>query len=313
VNQSLTVLIPYYKRRYLEAALESLAVQTNQNFDVFIGDDNSPEDPSDIIEKFRGRLKINYRRFSENFGRTSLTGQWNRCVRETSSEWVWLFSDDDLATADCVADFYDTLVQTANRFDLYRFNTKVIDGDNKVLYDSPAHPPVETEAEFVFGKLSQGRMSFAVEYIFRRSAFEAAGGFIHFPLAWCSDDASWLAFSRRTGTCTMPKAKVLWRLSASNLSAPDPKLVGAKLGAFRKYLLWLRREFQDSAIHQRIRDEAGKWFPHQIKHWGGKPGWLAGVRFWLFFSWFTHKWDYALFRQLVQVPPIRASLKKMFR
>src|SRR5580700_7490373 len=117
-----TIVIPYYKLRYLDAALGSLATQTRSGFKVFIGDDASPEDPREIIGKYQGRLDIQYRRFAENLGGVSLAGHWNRCVHETNSEWVWLFSDDDLAGPDCMDAFAGTLAETAGSFDVYLFD-----------------------------------------------------------------------------------------------------------------------------------------------------------------------------------------------
>ena len=313
--QSLTVAIPYYKNRYFEAALESLARQTDQKFDVFVGDDASPEDPSEVIQKFQGRLKIRCRRFPDNMGRHSLVAHWNRCVRESSSEWVWLFSDDDVASPNCIAEFYKVLAGTGGVFDLYRFNTKTINASGKIIHDAPRHPVVEQAGDFLFAKFAGGRTSFAVEYIFRREAFETAGGFIDFPLAWFSDDASWIAFSRRTGIRTMPDANVFWRLSDLNISAVNSKLASIKLNAFRKYLLWLRQEFPDRVIQKKLRNEVGRWFPDALHQWGGRPDLVAGLKFWFFFTWFTHKGDFKLLRRFVNITRVRGlgMLKKLFR
>jgi glycosyltransferase involved in cell wall biosynthesis len=313
MNQSLTIAIPYFKRRYLEAALESLARQSDQNFDVFIGDDASPENPSGIIKQFQGRLNIKYRRFPENLGGNSLAAHWNRCVQETASEWVWLFSDDDMVSENCVAEFYKVLAGTDGSFDLYRFNTKIINAEGKIIYDPPKHPMVEAADEFLFAKFIDRRTSCAVEYIFRRSAFNTRGGFINFPLAWCSDDASWLAFSRRTGIRTIQNADVQWRLSDSNLSAANPALIKIKLNAFRQYLLWLRGEFPDPTIQQKLRMEVAKWFPDQVDRWGGKPGLVAGMQFWRFFSRYTRNSDFELLRTLLNLPRVRGynRLKKL--
>ncbi len=82
MNYSLTIVIPYYKLRFLDAALASMAAQTNKKFKVFIGDDASSEDPSKIIQGYRSRLDMDYRRFPDNLGSISLAGHWNRCIRE---------------------------------------------------------------------------------------------------------------------------------------------------------------------------------------------------------------------------------------
>ena len=300
MNNFLTVVIPYYKRRFLDAALASLAGQTDKNFKVFIGDDGSPEDPAEIIQKYRGQLEINYRRFPDNLGRTSLVRHWNRCVRETNSEWVWLFSDDDVAATDCVESFAETLSETRGSFEIYRFNIKVINEEGVTVEQPASHPTVETGDEFALEKIKGTRFSFAVEYIFRRKVFDTADGFVDFPLAWCSDDASWIAFARKNGIRTIEGGGISWRKSSLNLSAPKPEHIKKKLAAFRSYLVWLRKEFPDPAFQQNLCAEVARRFPDTM-NWWGKPGLMEGVKFWFFFARFTGQMNVTLLRKLLGI------------
>ena len=290
------------KRDYLDLSLASLARQVDQTFTVSVGDDASPQDPTEIIRKYQSAIKMKYRRYGNNLGRTSLTAHFNRCVRETSSEWIWLFSDDDLASEDCVGSFRKTLSDTNGSFDVYRFKTKLIDAKGTLIYDPPVPPLCETGAEFLFASMSTGRSSWGGLCIFRRSAFEAADGFVDFPLGWFSDDASWIAFSRRSGIRTIDGGEVFWRLSDVNLSSPKPEHVGKKLAAFRNYLLWCKREFPDDALQQKLRSQVAVWFPDQIDFWGGEPRLMEGLRFWLFFSRFTRNNNYGLLRRFLRLP-----------
>lgn len=302
MKPALTIVIPYYKVCFLDAALGSLAQQTNRNFDVFVGDDASLEPPQEVIQKYQNKLKLTYHRFSENLGQTSLVQHWNRCVRKTSSEWIWLFSDDDLISPQCVEAFYKTLEETSQQFDLYRFDLKIIDQHEALLHQPLPHPVFETAAEFVFAKLNQGRCSCAVEYIFRRTTFESAKGFVDFPVAWFSDDASWITFARPKGIRTISDGEVSWRQSGLNLSRPNPQHTGAKLLACRKYLQWLNREFPDPNWQQKLRHAVQWWLPTQVELWGGKPPLLDGIKFWVFFSAFTHHMNLRLLQNFLGVP-----------
>jgi glycosyltransferase involved in cell wall biosynthesis len=288
MDSSLAVVVPYYKRDYLDLTLASLARQLDKTFTVFVGDDASPQDPTEIIRKYKSSIKVKYRRYDVNLGQAAPAAHWNRCVRETSSEWIWLFSDDDLASGDCVGSF-----------DVYRFKTKLIDADGNSILKPSAPPLYETGAEFLFARMSTGRSSWAVEYVFRRSAFDAAGGFVNFPLAWFSDDASWIAFSRRSGIRTIDGGEVSWRQSDVNVSSPKPEHVGKKLAAFRNYLLWCKREFPDDTLRQKLRSHVAAWLPAQIPFWGGEPRLRDGIRFWVFFCRFTRKCDYRLLRRFL--------------
>lgn len=286
MSNFLTVVIPYYKLRYLDAAMASLAAQSRQEFKVFIGDDASPEDPSALIRKYEDVLDIRYHRFDQNLGLSSLVRQWDRCVRETDSEWVWLFSDDDVAEPGCVESFLSALEKTEGRFNIYRFNTDIIDGNDVVIHKLPNHPQFESVTDFALAKVAFKRFSFGVEHIFRRSAFDAANGFVEFPLAWCSDDASWIVFGQSSGFCTMEVGRVLFRKSGINFSSPRPELVGQKLEAFRLYLLWLSNKFPDPSFHQRLKFGVRK-FASQLRYWGGPPKIAEGLKFWWFFVKFT--------------------------
>lgn len=284
---SLSVVIPYFKLKYLGATLESFASQHDGSFSVFIGDDCSPEDPSALLEKYRERLNITYKRFAENLGRTSLAAHWTRCVAEVRSEWVWLFSDDDVASPDCVAHFREALVSTERKYDVYRFNLCVIDACGKKTRTPPVHPIWESSREFAFAKLLDGRYSMAVEYVFRKTAFASMGEFPQYPVAWCADDASWLILSRQTGIFTIADTIVSWRYSGLNLSTPSPVNAGKKLEAWRKYLEWILMEFPEPEFHVRYRAAVSKWLPQWLIQSGERPNFLDGVRFWFFFTRYT--------------------------
>ncbi len=54
----LAIIVPYYKYSFFESTLQSLAAQTNKNFKVYIGDDCSPENPADLLEKYKSRINF---------------------------------------------------------------------------------------------------------------------------------------------------------------------------------------------------------------------------------------------------------------
>ena len=76
----LAIIIPAYKPNYLAETLESLAVQTNKNFRVYVGDDASPHDIKKIVDEFHNTLDIRYHRFQENMGAFSLVKHFRKVV-----------------------------------------------------------------------------------------------------------------------------------------------------------------------------------------------------------------------------------------
>ncbi len=242
---SLAIVIPAFKPDFFRVALESLDCQTDRRFRVYVGNDGGPESLESICADFPG-LDLEYSRFPDNLGGSSLTEHWDRCVSMSHEPWVWLFADDDVMAHDCVASFYASL-EDLDGHDIVRFNTSIIDAEGATVQVNPPHPPVESGADFVFSRLKGDRSSFAVEYIFRRRAYEAVGGFPDYPAAWCADDASWCILSRRGGIRTLGTGRVYWRASGLNISDMKRHRSGEKLAAITRYLHFVDREVRPNA------------------------------------------------------------------
>ena len=130
----LAIIIPYFKITFFEATLQSLAAQTCQDFKVYIGDDASPEDPSMLLEKYKGIFDFVYHRFETNLGGISLTQQWERCIALSKEEdWVMILGDDDVLGKNVVEEFQkkkDSITQEG--INVVRFATQIIDEKGKI-------------------------------------------------------------------------------------------------------------------------------------------------------------------------------------
>ena len=124
-TKRLAFVIPAFKERFLAATLASLAEQTNQDFSVYIGDDASQYNLPEIIEPFRDKLKLQYRRFNDNLGHNSLVKHWGRCVDLSTEEYFCLLADDDVIDRNCVAEFYADLNESNERYDVYKFSNSL--------------------------------------------------------------------------------------------------------------------------------------------------------------------------------------------
>ena len=102
----LAIVIPYFKLNFFESTLDSLAIQTDNRFKVYIGNDYSPDDPKPLLEKYKGILKFQYVEFENNLGKKSLVKQWERCIAEVHDEdWIVILGDDDVLSKNCIEDF----------------------------------------------------------------------------------------------------------------------------------------------------------------------------------------------------------------
>ncbi len=218
-QNKLAIVIPAYKATFLAAALDSIAAQTCQDFTLYIGDDCSPHQLGEIVERYRNKINLVYKRFDTNLGGKDLVAQWERCIdMSQDEEWIWLFSDDDVMEPQCVEEFYKTIMDNPQT-GLVHFDICRLDDATAIVTPLPVYPK-HCSAKFYLDEKTKGHIiSFVVEFIVRRDIFFGQGRFQNFDLAWGSDFISWLKFADAAGGIdTCGNAKVLWRKSDENIS-----------------------------------------------------------------------------------------------
>jgi glycosyltransferase involved in cell wall biosynthesis len=217
--KKLAIVIPYFKRHFFKETLLSIKNQTNKDFHLYIGDDNSPFDPTGLIsECFGDSNAVTYIKFDNNLGSIHLTRQWERCIDTATETYIWLFSDDDVMPADAVERFYK-FIENYPDAELVRFNMNIINDKHQVITFGPPHPPHETSHDFIIRRLQGQCISSACEYIFTKDIYLRKDKFVNFPVGWAADDATWLKFGTDTGIYTIPGTPVLWRFGATNISS----------------------------------------------------------------------------------------------
>ena len=218
--QQLSIIIPYYKRAFFEATLDSLANQTNKCFKVFIGDDASPEDPTIILKKFEGQFIFEYHRFNQNLGGNSLVKQWNRCIDfcGNDSSWIMILGDDDVLGANVVEEFYNNIENINNlNLNVVKFSTLVIDENNNPISKIYVNKKNEKATDALCYKLLNKNRSSLSEHVFRKSIYKQIG-FKEYDLVWHSDDMAWLEFSNFSNLYCITDEKVYIRVTDKCIS-----------------------------------------------------------------------------------------------
>lgn len=215
MSKELAIVIPYYKIKFFKETLRSLGNQTDKRFNVYIGNDNSPECPKGIIDEFDGEVSIYYKRFDNNLGGQSLPKQWDRCINLIKDEtWVMVLGDDDMLENNVVESWYNEKEDLIN---LYKFSTQMYFMDEHKYSFTYSHPEYENSLEAFYRKFKGQTRSSLSEYIFKKSVYKKIG-FKNYPLGWYSDDRAWLDFSNNKKIKTINGAKIIIRVSGLSIS-----------------------------------------------------------------------------------------------
>lgn len=245
-ESKIAIIIPAYKSRFLRQTLDSLAAQTCRDFAVYVGDDASPEPLEAIVRSYEGKLSVTYHRFAENLGGRDLVAHWERCIGLSGEPLVWLFSDDDLLPPDGVERVLAASRREGTEKAFFRLPLIVVDAEGQ---QKLANPPLTegktSDYAFLLDKLNGRISSAAIEYVFSRDVWRASGGFVSFPLAWCSDDATWARFARYAGGMTnVPGAPVCWRNAEGENISNSSRFDREKLCATTLFIRWIARTYK---------------------------------------------------------------------
>lgn len=221
----LAIVIPYFKLTFFEETLHSLSIQTDKRFKVYIGDDASPENPSVLLENYKGQFEFVYCRFEENLGSISLVQQWNRCIALTATEeWLMVLGDDDYLSQTCIEDFYTHLpIIIGNHCTVVRYATEVNDVIHQNRSPIYTHPELEKITDFFCRRIANVTRSSLSEYVFKREAY-LKYNFHNYGLAWYADDRAWLEFSDFGTIYTINTSHLIIGLSDQNISRATYKI-----------------------------------------------------------------------------------------
>ncbi len=248
----LAIIIPYFKATFFEETLVSLSAQTNQNFNIYIGDDASPEVPMLIIKPYLGILNISYKRFKNNLGSISLTKQWERCIALSNNEkWIMILGDDDVLGPSVVEKFYSNYTDFNGKINVIRFPTISIDENTQKISKIFTHPQWEMPGASAFRRISGHTRSSLSEHIFRKEIY-IKYGFYNFPLAWHSDDRAWLEFTEGQPIFTSNEAIVYIRNSALNISGKTDNEEEKYMASIAYYNYLLQKQLHQFTKPQKL-------------------------------------------------------------
>jgi glycosyltransferase involved in cell wall biosynthesis len=214
----LAIVIPYFKINFFKETLESLALQTDQRFTVYIGDDASPDAPEELLKKFEGKFNFIYKKFSTNLGSVSLVKQWERCINMMEDEeWFMLLGDDDLLSENVVKEFYQELSELEKISCVVRFASVLINEKSDKISGEFHHPKLEKAIDSYCRKLKGETRSSLSEYILRKSSYDKFG-FKNYNLAWSSDDKAVIDFSENKPIYSL-NSIIYVRMSEFNISS----------------------------------------------------------------------------------------------
>lgn len=244
--------LPAFKSLYFEKALKSILNQSYTNIEVIIVNDASPDDLDSIMGKYTEDKRIRYYKNPVNLGATSLVSNWNKCAQLAKGEFFVLASDDDIYHEDFISEML-LLAAKYPTVNLFHARVALIDKNDTVFDVSPSCPEYESCFDFVWHRIKNYRSQYAPDFMCRTNALQEINGFVDFPSAWCSDDATWFTIAKHGGVAYASKILFHFRYSGINITSEGH--VEDKISANYLFNNWMY-EFIKSIPHPLVPIES---------------------------------------------------------
>lgn len=233
-SPTFSFIMPAYKAKFLHKAIDSILKQTFHDFELVIVNDASPEQIKNIVNQFPDK-RVRYEENKTNIGGKDLVANWNHCIQFAQNDYIILATDDDMFDPK----FLESATQMIKKHpsvDLIRSGVKKIDEQEKILdFEFPLKEYMTCQ-EFTLFWAKGGAISCVSNYIYRKTALK--NGFISFPYAHLSDDATALLLSKN-GIACIPENHMSFRVSTINLSnLSNYRLALEQLHATELFMTW---------------------------------------------------------------------------
>lgn len=232
---TLAIIIPYYKIDFFEKTIQSVALQTNKNFVLYIGNDKSSHDPIPIINKYFAKDNFHYFNYEKNVGGKNLALQWERILDNVKEDWFQILGDDDVIPENFVEECYQSITYCKSKnIKVIKFTHDWIDENDELIQSHNLNTDFFSSVDFIMRKHRREVYSSLSENIFQTAQFRKFR-FEKIPLAWGTDDLALLRFADYGSICYNTNAKVGVRLFSGSISG-SAGMQNDKQKAYNRYL-----------------------------------------------------------------------------
>jgi glycosyltransferase involved in cell wall biosynthesis len=212
-----TIGIPAYKAAFLKECIDSILVQTDQDFELVVVNDASPEDIDGVVSRFSSP-KIKYYKNEMNFGAENVVDNWNKCLSYAKGDYFILMGDDDKMSPEYLEEF-SVLIAKYPACDVYHCRTMIIDEHSTPIQLTEPRPEFESVYDTILQRIEGKRLFFISDYVYRTSTLKANQGFYKLPLAWGSDDISCYIAATKNGIAHTNKPVFMYRRNTQTISS----------------------------------------------------------------------------------------------
>lgn len=217
MTPKVSFVVPCYRLAHLLSdCINSILVQSYEDFEILIMDDCSPDNTPEVAQSFKDP-RVKHRRNKVNLGHLR---NYNEGIRLSEGKYIWLISADDCLRDQRVLERYVELMEENLKIG-YSFcpAVRLEDGQEKELLDYSVHgsqDAVWDGREFLY-RLIMGNTIVAPSVIARKECYEKVSMF-PLDMPWGGDWYLWCVFALNYDVAYFAEPMVCYRRHAVSMT-----------------------------------------------------------------------------------------------
>lgn len=213
-----TIALPITKTKFLEETLNSIARQTEEDFEVIIRnngkDAQTKKEIKEICKSWLDQPNVQYFESNEQL---SMPQNFNKILEKANGDFFTVLSDDDVLEPDFLTEL-GLLIEKYPETHVFHCRVKIINEKGEFIGISELCPEWETQIDFVYHRITSKRLFYLSDFLVRTAELRKIGGFNVENTGWGLDEITWSALGFN-GVAYTPKILLLYRLFSGNYTA----------------------------------------------------------------------------------------------
>lgn len=218
-----TIALPITKTRFLQETLDSIANQTETDFEVIIKNNGKDDDiKKEIKEMCLPWLEKTYVQYYESKHQLSMPENFNSILEKAQGEFFTVLSDDDALEPDFLKEI-SILAKKYKDTHVFHCKVNIINENGDITGTTQLCPEWESQIDFVYHRLASKRLFYLSDFVVNTAELKKIGGFNESTTGWGLDEITWsvLAFN---GVAYSPIPLLRYRLFSGNFTASKETL-----------------------------------------------------------------------------------------
>ncbi len=213
--EKISICIPTYNRaRYLETLLDILINLPDQNNEIIVVDNKSPDNTLELLQnKKYQKLKI-----FQNERNVGMVNNWNRCVELASGDYVIIIHDDDIVTPNLFSEYRMILEKYPNVDFIFSYAGIVDQNAQEIGYQKTLKRDLFFRESSLFKLLLRENFIHASGVLVKKDIYSKVGKFVN-KYTLLPDYDMWLRISLNHNAIYRDKLLFNYRKHSTNVSA----------------------------------------------------------------------------------------------